>query len=466
MTIRAGRGSLLTLTLAVAFTAHEPAVAFEVTSHPVVVAEQRTGRPTAGFTATKLRREDSGAAVGGGADTLSFAPAPPDSESTEETREVHFEDRDDWLRAPFGDNLLTDVDEWRSRQHRLGRLDLLFDYNRVDRLRLGLGSQLQSHEPMYPRLGARLEYAFDRERVLYGAQIEQPLLPPGRLALGASMVRRTDHSELQQVENVENSLALLFGRQDYRDYFEREGFGAYVAWRVPDFSTVSAHLRNDDYRSLQLDPGTRSFFHRSRGLRPNPPVDEGEAHSAIFRLERLAHTTFRTRAGLYHWIDLERAGHGLGGRFEYTRLLADVRSVIRLSPAQTLSVRTVGGHTFDGALPVQKQFTVGGVDGLRAQEFAKYRGDQMLLGQAEYTVGLWLVRSGLFEGGLHAITFVDAGRAWFNPENHWDVGRQRIQTDAGFGLATSEDNVRVYFAKDLRKPRSNFAVSMRLQRPF
>ena len=59
-------------------------------------------------------------------------------------------------------------------------------------------------------------------------QLEQPLLPPARLALGVSAVRRTDHSELQQVDDAENSLALLFARQDYRDYFEREGFGAYL----------------------------------------------------------------------------------------------------------------------------------------------------------------------------------------------------------------------------------------------
>ena len=42
-----------------------------------------------------------------------------------------------------------------------------------------------------------------------------------------------------------------------------------------------------------------------------------------------AHRTGRTRAGLYHWIELERAGGGLGGDFGYTRLLADVRSVLQ-----------------------------------------------------------------------------------------------------------------------------------------
>jgi hypothetical protein len=319
---------------------------------------------------------------------------------------------------------------------------------------------------MQPRLGARFGYAFDRKRTVYGIQIEQPVAPPGRLAIGVSMVRRTDHSELQQVDDFENSLALLFARQDFRDYFEREGFGAYLSWRVPDFSTVSVHLRNDEYRSLPTDHDTRSWFHRDRTLRENPPVDPGEAHSAILRLERLAHRTGRTRAGLYHWIDLEHAGAGLEGDFDYTRLLSDVRSVLRLTPATTLALRLVAGHTFEGQLPRQKQFTAGGVDGLRAHGLTEYAGDEMALAQAEFTVGLWQMRGPMFDGGLHAIAFVDLGSAWSNPDHQWDVGRQHIQADGGFGLASSEDGVRMYVARDLQDPGSEFVFSLRLQTPF
>lgn len=400
-------------------------------------------------------------------DTLTFAPAPEDSAAAEEGEKPHRSGAERWLKPSSGDHLLTDRDEWRSLEEGWSDVDLLFDYNRVDRLRLGLGSQLQwSDRPMFPRLGARVEYAFDRERVLYGAQIEQPLAPPGRVAMGASMVRRTDHSELQQVENVENSLALLFGRQDYRDYFERQGYGAYLSWRIPDFSTVSVHLRKDEYGSLPVNRGTRSFFHRDRALRDNPAIDDGESHAAILRLERLAHHDDFTRAGVYHWAELERAGHGMGGDFDYTRLLVDLRGVLRLSPTQTLALRTVGGCTWDGALPVQKQFTLGGPDGLRAHAIASLRGDEVMLGQAEYTIGLWPVRSVFFEGGLHAIAFLDVGRAWTNPGDRWDLGRQHPSTDGGFGLGTSEDNLRVYFAKNLRRANSNFLVSMRLHRPF
>jgi len=407
------------------------------------------------------------AAAAAVSDSLAFAAAPDDTGSAADTIMVQTDGGSDvWLRTPFGDHLLTDADEWTERGRGNWHFALPMSYNRVDSYRLGVGYQVQATSTMYPRVGARLEYAFQRERTLYGVQVEQPLLKRGRLALGISTVRVTDHSELQQVEDLENSIAMLFGRIDYRDYFEREGYGAYLASRFGGLTTLSLHARSDDYRSLPTKKGTSSIFYRDRTLRPNPPIDEGETRRGILRLEKVAHRTSRTRAGFYHWIEFERAGGDFGGDFEYTRLLADVRSVFRLSPATTLALRMVGGSNFDGDLPVQREFTAGGPDGLRAHRITQFRGDQIALGQAEYSIGLWKIRASAFEGGVHAIAFVDAGGAWFNPDGDWDPGGQHLSVDGGLGLATAEDNLRIYFAHDLQEPDADFMISVRLQRPF
>jgi hypothetical protein len=406
---------------------------------------------------------------------LDFSPLAADSDSAEAPEtpsgsDVESVSEAEWLSAPFGERLLTEPEAWDARRshgsRHNGRLEPIADYNRVDLFRIGLAGEVQDPSTMAPRIGGRFEYATGRRRALYGVQLEQPLCPPGRLAAGVSMSRRTDHSELQQVDDVENSLALLFARQDYRDYFEREGFGAYLAWRVPDFSVISVHVRNDSYLSLQRQGGTHSIFERHRLLRDNPEVDEGDIHAVLLRLERQTQRTARTRAGFYHWIELERAGHGMGGDFEYTRVLADLRSVLRLSPTATMALRAVGGTTATGELPAQKEFTTGGVDGLRAHAFAQYRGNQLLLAQAEYTTALWRVRPSGFNAGLHAIAFVDAGRAWDDAGHLWRPARQQLQVDGGFGLTTSEDNLRVYVARNLRQPRSEAVFSVRLQRPF
>jgi len=401
---------------------------------------------------------------------IRLAPAIEDSEPHPEP-ELELAREDVWLRTPFGEGLLTDPEVWASArrahwdvaENAAARLRLA--YNRVDRIRAGLGFEVQDPKSLSPRFGTRFEYATDRRRFLYGIQLEQPLAPPGRVALGVSAVRRTDHSELQQVDDVENSLALLFGRVDYRDYFEREGLGAYLSWRVPDFSTIGVHWRADDYRSLRGWLNTVSWMNRDHALRDNPEIDDGRAVTLALRLERLAHRTHRTRAGVYHWVESEWAGQGLGGDFTYTRLLADVRSVVRLTPVSTVALRVVGGHTPRGSLPRQKQFTLGGVDGLRAQPFARFRGDQLALVQAEYQLEVGRIASGGWQGAVQLIAFLDAGRAWTAPQR-WDIGRRRIQADAGFGIAASEDRMRVYFARDLQREDGEWLVSLRLQRPF
>lgn len=391
------------------------------------------------------------------------APSHPDARRVSETK---------WLSAPFGERLLTEPESWSarrshgSRHRRNRRIEPILDYNRVDLFRVGVTGELQDPSTMAPRIGGRFEYATGRRRGLYGVQVEQPLAPPGRLALGVSMSRRTDHSELQQADDVENSLTLLFARQDYRDYFEREGFGVYLAWRVPDFSVISVHARNDTYRSLKLQGGTRSFFENHHELRDNPKVDEGDIHAVLLRLERQTRRTARTRAGFYHWIELERAGHGMGGDFAYTRALADLRSVVRLSPTAVLALRAAVGTAATGVLPAQKEFTTGGVDGLRAHAFAQYRGNQLLLAQAEFTTALWRERPGRYHARLHAIAFVDVGRAWGGAGSTWDPARHQMQVDGGIGLTTSEDNLRVYVARNLQQSRSEAVFSVRLQRPF
>jgi acetyl-CoA carboxylase carboxyltransferase component len=68
--------------------------------------------------------------------------------------------------------------------------------------------------------------------------------------------------------------------------------------------------------------------------------------------------------------------------------------------------------------------------------------------------------------GLHVTTFVDMGTAWDNPHNRWDPQQQRFASDGGFGIATSEDDLRLYVARDLSDPDAPFVWSLRLRRPF
>jgi Omp85 superfamily domain len=402
------------------------------------------------------------------AESLHFNPAQKDSAEAagHATRLSPEDDEGAWRSTSYGDGLLTEIEPWHTAEHHHQDFDFLADYNRVDPLRLGFGWRLHGAEPYMPRIGARLEQAFGRNRTLYGAQFEQPLAAKGRIAAGVSLTRRTDHNDLQQISDVENSIAMLWSKADLRDYFEREGAGAYLAWRIPGFSTISAHVRTDQYRSLAVRDDANSLIHNNRPLRDNPAIDEGQSQSLLLRFERPTRKTPRARAGIYHWIEFERSGYGLGGDFRYTRGLADIRSVVSLSPAATMSLRVAAGHTFDGTLTPQKEFTLGGPDVLRAHAVDAFRGSHMALAQAEYDVALWRVQSHGMNGGLHALAFLDTGTAWNGGGSTWDVGRQKFAADCGIGLATSEDAVRIYCAKQLQDLNQDVVFLLRLQRPF
>ncbi len=394
-------------------------------------------------------------------DSLIFKPLPEDSEQPDEPLVLNaYSGR---RRTYYGDDLISEPGTGPGGFY---GFDVVGDYNRVDRVRLGLRYEIQPRDATLPRIGARAEYAFQRDRALYGVQLEQPFPKHAPLAIGVSMMRITDHFDLQHTDDVENSLTLAVDHMDYRDYFERESYGAYLSYRIPRITTASIRYRTDTFRSLPDEGKPWSVFDEDEPIRVNPAIDDGEARLVAWRFERQRYRHPGSESGFYHWIDIERAGRGMGGDFSYVRLLADLRSVVRLSPATTLALRGVAGHNASGTLPIQRQFTLGGVDGLRAHPNARYRADQIVLAQLEYTVGLWRLRSEYFDGGLHAIVFLDSGAAWSNPANEFDPDRQHFQTDAGFGLSTSEDNVRVYFAKNLLEPDSDFLVTVRLQRPF
>ncbi len=405
-------------------------------------------------------------------DTLVFAPVEDaDSTLAEPTggepawQERAPEERTEWLGTPFEEELLAGPDHWERAGHAGPHTDFVFAYNRVDPVRMGLRAEARHEGTLYPRLVGRLEYAFGRDRTLYGGLIEQPLAPGAWLAVGGALYRRTAHNELQQVGALENSVDLFVARADFHDYYEREGQDGYLALRLRPLTELSLHARAEDHRSLPSVRDLTSLAHSGSDLRPNPAIQDGRLRSWVLRAERRARRGGRARPGLYHWGEVERAGGRMGGDFTYTRALADLRSYLRLSPGQLLGLRLVAGTASEGALPYQKEFTVGGVDGLRAHAFGEFRGDQMFLGMTEYSVSLWGERSRL-PGSAQLITFVDCGKAWDAAGNRYQLERQRLPVDGGFGFATSEDEMRVYLAKNLQEPGSNFLVSVRLQRAF
>jgi outer membrane protein assembly factor BamA len=330
-------------------------------------------------------------------------------------------------------------------------------FDRVDGLSLFLHQQFTKENTLYPTVHLMEGYAFDGRHWRYRVDFEQPLFRPQTFSIGASAYRLTDtyDGDISGIE--ENSLAALFLKHDYRDYFEREGALVFVKQRFLHNNSVTLQYAEDVFRSLEVR-SKGLFYRHSREFRPNPAVDEGKwaTVTGIYELDSRKDSEYEP--GMYWYRIYYERGENKDAvdvdETEYARLAADLRSYLRMSPGQYLNVRLMAGSAVSGALPFQREFYAGGLGTLNAHTYKEFRGDQLLLANAEYLFDV--VKRFQF------ILFLDAGKAWYD----WDTLKdQRMELDVGIGIGSTE-GFRLCVAKTPREEDSDPVWILRLQRPF
>lgn len=113
---------------------------------------------------------------------------------------------------------------------------------------------------------------------------------------------------------------------------------------------------------------------------------------------------------------------GLGGDFNYTKLVAEGRTYIPFGTNSTLALRGWAGM-LSGSAPVSEFFFAGGTDTLRAYRENAFFGTRFVVLNAEYRFGIGHIKF------LRGAVFADAGNAW-TP----GVTSSKIRADVGAGL--------------------------------
>jgi hypothetical protein len=237
-------------------------------------------------------------------------------------------------------------------------------------------------------------------------------IPAAHIAeLGVSGYARVDTADRWRIGPIDSYLySLVFNRPD-SEYFRRSGLTAFVTAHMAQHFTAGAEYRRDHDRSLRPADDVFTIFNRDETTRPNPAIDEGTIASLLFRLEAstLAMPAYRvgsTRRDPERSIvevepgrtfsttlrtvnTLEVADQGLGGDFDFVRLVSDSAGVLRMGDVQSVKVRfRAAGKLGGDALPAQKAESLGGWSALRGYGFKELRGgDFSLLGTAEYGLG-------------------------------------------------------------------------------
>ncbi|MGD8395149.1 MAG: BamA/TamA family outer membrane protein [Candidatus Eiseniibacteriota bacterium] len=331
------------------------------------------------------------------------------------------------------------------------------DFQRVDGLTFGLMQRLYGTGPYGPELTLREARAFHRGRWLFGAEFEQPIIPD-HLTIGGGFFRRTtpfSGLDREIVNDEENLLAALLVKEDYRDYYEDEGVQVFLKQRFGRRTTAQATVLRSKHTALVNNTRT-SLTRWGEDFRLNPAADEGNLRALRFQVEYDTRPSHRepTMAEWYR-VEWERADGGMGGDFDYGRFLADLRQYVRTSPGQQLSWRLIYGTTRTGDLPVQKRFAIGGIGTLRAHNYKEFTGDEVLLGNLEYSFDL--------DRDFEAIVFLDTGAT---AERNASIRDRRFALDGGFGFGFHGERAAVYLARDLREPDADLRLSFRLSSTF
>lgn len=182
-----------------------------------------------------------------------------------------------------------------------------------------------------------------------------------------------------------------------------------VGKRFTDFLQASMRLKVENV-TITDDDGTKRAPDRTRSIRLGFTADTTDR-------------PFYPTLGMRYGASTEVAGQFLGGDTSFIKYEGDWSTYHKVgSNDQVVALRIMGGIS-PGELPSQEKFRVGGPDSVRSYDYGKWRGEAMLVSNAEYRFKI--------SENVQGVVFADAGRAW----NHDDeIKLADLKAAVGLGV--------------------------------
>ena len=389
------------------------------------------------------------------------------------------DDWDEW-EDNWDDDWDSDMDDWVNGD----RAGLMLRYNRVEGLMAGMRMKREywrergSNRPfIYGHWG----YAFAAKEFQYQAGLEKGMFDTFRFSFGGEYHRMIDTPDRWIIQDEENSIAAILLKEDFQDFYLREGGSGYVMQNLTEAISLTAAYHVDEFRSVEKNTNW-SIFGGKKQFRPNPAMDEGELKSISLKFEiDTRNSKKKTKSGWYIQMEGEHAGDDLNGDFTFDRALVDIRRFQPLGYQDGLDLRIRAGSSW-GDMPWQRRFHLGGLSTLRAFRYKKFPcgpdqagGNRMVLGQIEYRLGRQdlpdEIDLGILEN-FYIILFADAGWVAHVDEGlDWtegfdDLDYRDFKSDIGLALANRGGNMRFEIARRTDTGHKPFMFWFRLNRPF
>lgn len=347
---------------------------------------------------------------------------------------------------------------------------LRLGFNRVTGWEIGTGFELgkpkdvgpfwmwnlrNSENNYTPKLFGKASYAFGNPHVHYRmggtANWGKPYI--WNLGLTAQIHRLTEAVAPEMFPNYNNNASItqrIIGIPDLQNYYLRQGAEIALRWApVMPIHSFKLAMVTESHASLQKSTDWFVTNWRSNlRVRENPPISPGQMRSLTLQYD------FKDRANLLGWhntLFIEHSNTAVGSDFNFTRLLLHLRYAFRLQNNR-IRTRFLFGFS-DSALPIQRQFVIDGIGGLRGYSWRKqdsdseglityksghrsspytFAGDRGFLLNIEYHYRLSNLLSWRFLKYAFAIVFFDEGQVWnvsgpkytFNPKGNIGIGLQ------------------------------------------
>jgi len=364
--------------------------------------------------------------------------------------------------------------------------NFIFRYNRVEGLFLGLGTEKKYNWDgrrdfnSYGSVGWGFRSHTWRGNLGIARQFPLGLDGSDELfEIGVEGYSLTDSKDNWLIDVHENTAAALLIHEDFRDYFQRNGYAGHVAYYSQKGylkTELKATYLIDQYASLANNTDW-ALFGGNKLFRLNPPIDNGKMRSVLASAGiSTKSVTTRGPEGWSVFGSFEYGPRSLGGNFNFDRYILDLRRFQPLSYYDNLNIRVRAG-TSDGTLPVQKEYDLGGLGTLNGFPFKADTGyNRMILVNAEYIVNgnflddldfwpSWLFRN------VNLLFFTDAGlvrnaaHGAGPTEGFEKITWNQFKNDIGAGFSNRSGSFRIGLAwrTDVKAP-ARFVF--RFTRPF
>lgn len=352
--------------------------------------------------------------------------------------------------------------------------NFLFRYNRVEGLFFGFGSRKEYYWDGSRSLSGfgsfGYGFASHRWRMQLGLD-RQFAISSGLYEVGGEVHSLTDTKDEWIMKLGENNLAALLFHEDFRDYYQREGYSIHTARYTKEgevTTLIDVRYNVDRYNSLEK----KARVFGGREFRTNPPVNEGMMRSVSVMTGFNTVEKYRRRTqGWDVYSRLELGGREFGGDFDFTHGLVDLRRYQSLSDDDQLSMRIRVG-SLEGVTIVQRMFELGGANTMPAYGFKEFSGNRMILGNLEYQMGSDIIDEVfLWPSFFDLILFVNTGAVATVPtkqelyEGFDVISAKSFKSDVGFALSWHDGHARLGFAWRTDK-KTSAAIFFRLSRAF